>query len=469
MDGSIMPFVAEVQITPPPSATTTGKSAEAARTKSGDTFGSVLASAVNSEQQSPGNELKAQQPAAAENPFNAVNMLGIFAMLPVQPVLTENVKPTPAAAVNAVAPVTVASMPYQAVAPVVANDVFAPLPDVKPTASSQAPATDAAAVRTPQGTLQSSVFADALMQQTLTGQAIQASVASHDAQPQTFPLNMASNAASSIPNAVVTAAVMPTIKPVPQPTVSNHPSAQTPVAITPVITETTDAVPIKDSSPTGQTIIQNPVTTPAAAAGTGDKNSSGFSADTFADTEPLAALQDTAATNTSVSFSGLLHQTVKTDQPVTVAPIEPQAAPPDTHNVLGQIVDQARLINRPNNSEMIIRLKPEHLGELTLKVVVESGGVSASFMTNNAEVRSVIEASLPQLKQELSTQGLKVDNVGVYASLDQFFANDQRGNAWQGTQKTNTKPKNTEGFIEAVEAVSQTTPKTSATGIDYRI
>jgi flagellar hook-length control protein FliK len=402
-------------------------------------------------------------------------MLGIFAMLPVRPMLTENAKTTPAVAVNTVAPVTVASMPYQAVAPAVATNVSAPLPDVKLTAASQAPAADAATVRTTPATpvtAQSIVFADALMQQPHPGQAVQAPGANQEAKPQTFPLDMAAipvNAVSSVPGAVVTAAVMPTIKPVPQPAASKPQSAQTPVAATPVIAETTDALPVKDATPTGQTTIQNPVIAPTAAAGTGDKSNSGFSADIFADTEPVAALQDTTANNTPVSFSGLLHQTVKTDQPLAVAPAEPQAATPDTNNVLGQIVDQARLINRPNNSEMIIRLKPEHLGELTLKVVVESGGVSASFMTNNAEVRSVIEASLPQLKQELSTQGLKVDNVGVYASLDQFFANDQRGNAWQGTPKTNAKPKNTEGFIETVEAVSQATPKTSATGIDYRI
>jgi flagellar hook-length control protein FliK len=75
---------------------------------------------------------------------------------------------------------------------------------------------------------------------------------------------------------------------------------------------------------------------------------------------------------------------------------------------------------------MVIRLKPEHLGELTLKIAVDSGVVSATFHTSNAEVRAAIEASLPQLRQDMANQGLKVDNVGVYASLDHFFANDQR-------------------------------------------
>lgn len=142
--------------------------------------------------------------------------------------------------------------------------------------------------------------------------------------------------------------------------------------------------------------------------------------------------------------------------------------PEDPHNIAGQIVEQARMINRVNNSEMIVKLKPEHLGELTLKVTVENGAVSASFHSNNSEVRTIIEASLTQLKQELSTQGLKVENVGVYAGLNQSFSNEQQQQAAQQQQIKFKNRRQDESFINAIEAAA-VLPTTSDAGVDYRI
>jgi flagellar hook-length control protein FliK len=113
-------------------------------------------------------------------------------------------------------------------------------------------------------------------------------------------------------------------------------------------------------------------------------------------------------------------------------------------------------------------LKPEHLGELTLKVTVENGAVSASFHSNNSEVRTIIEASLTQLKQELSTQGLKVENVGVYAGLNQSFSNEQQQQAAQQQQIKFKNRRQDESFINAIEAAA-VLPATSDAGVDYRI
>lgn len=127
---------------------------------------------------------------------------------------------------------------------------------------------------------------------------------------------------------------------------------------------------------------------------------------------------------------------------------------------------------------MVIKLKPEHLGELTLKVsVTANGSVNASFHTDNAQVRGIIESSMVQLKQELQAQGLKVDNVGVYAGLsDGFLADSQQGQAGYSQQQS-TSVRNQQAdlasFEEAAESVPIATGGTSVTGsddgIDYRI
>ena len=168
-------------------------------------------------------------------------------------------------------------------------------------------------------------------------------------------------------------------------------------------------------------------------------------------------------------FAGILNQQeMKIDQAgkVETKPVTPQPVA-DPHNIASQIVDQARLVAGNKNTEMIIQLKPEHLGELTFKVTVENGVVSASFHSNNSEVRTVIESTLYQLKQEMATQGLKVDTVGVYGGLGEFFSNgQQRENQQQTGMKTPTK-KLEEDFFETLDSIETTTD--SQDGVDYRI
>ncbi len=60
-------------------------------------------------------------------------------------------------------------------------------------------------------------------------------------------------------------------------------------------------------------------------------------------------------------------ETMNAAAPAEAAPVQ-QAQ--DPYNVVRQIVDQARLIRSDANTEMVIRLNPEHLGELTLRVAV---------------------------------------------------------------------------------------------------
>ena len=128
---------------------------------------------------------------------------------------------------------------------------------------------------------------------------------------------------------------------------------------------------------------------------------------------------------------------------------------------------------------MVIRLKPEHLGELTLKVsVAASGTVNAAFHTDNASVRAIIETSMIQLKHELQAQGLKVDNVGVYAGLgDSSLMNQQDANAHyaqhggQGSSRGHDARQALASFEEEQQALAASAQQgvLAQDGVDYRI
>lgn len=176
------------------------------------------------------------------------------------------------------------------------------------------------------------------------------------------------------------------------------------------------------------------------------------------------------AVNHADGFNNVLSQQVlKQEHPVMASePKTVQQPVRDPYHVTAQIVDQARLIEGQKNTEMVIRLKPEHLGELTFKVTVENGVVSASFHSNSTEVRNILEGSLMQLKQDLASQGLKVENVGIYAGLGEFFSNGQRESQRKPEVKVQNK-KIEDDFLEALESNDPPAAAGDAAGVDYRV
>ena len=184
-------------------------------------------------------------------------------------------------------------------------------------------------------------------------------------------------------------------------------------------------------------------------------------------------LQSSSQANPAVTFQAAMQETVEAQPAVPVAPQK-------DYEIAKQIVEQARLMRMPDETQMVIRLKPEHLGELTLKVsVAASGAVNATFHTDNAAVRTIIETSMIQLKHELQAQGLKVDNVGVYAGLgDSSMMNGQQdANAHyaqhdgQGSSQGHDVQQALASFEEEQQALTMDAQQgvLAQDGVDYRI
>lgn len=69
-----------------------------------------------------------------------------------------------------------------------------------------------------------------------------------------------------------------------------------------------------------------------------------------------------------------------------------------------------------NQSEVRMRLSPEHLGDVSLKLSVAGGTISASITAQNADVRETLLANQSQLSKSLSDAGLKLANFSVNVS-----------------------------------------------------
>lgn len=102
--------------------------------------------------------------------------------------------------------------------------------------------------------------------------------------------------------------------------------------------------------------------------------------------------------------------------------------------LLDQVVKKMQLLQRPNMSEMRIQLKPEVLGKMMVKIMVEEGVVTARFLTENHQVRQLLEANMGLLRQSLEANGLKVDRTEVNVAMDndRHFNQQERQQAlWQ--------------------------------------
>lgn len=107
-------------------------------------------------------------------------------------------------------------------------------------------------------------------------------------------------------------------------------------------------------------------------------------------------------------------------------------APPrqDPHEVARQVMDGMKAFtDRQHGSQVIITLRPEHLGEVTVRINVDGDRVTAAFHAASSEVRAILESSLPQLRQEMTQQGWKFDSDGVFGNSQAFLANDQQRQA----------------------------------------
>ncbi len=96
--------------------------------------------------------------------------------------------------------------------------------------------------------------------------------------------------------------------------------------------------------------------------------------------------------------------------------------------ILNQIHDKIKVEVRGSLSEIRVNLKPEQLGDVTLKIATQNGIITAQFVAENQRVKEIIESNFNQLKDVLKEQGIEINNLSV--SVGQDKAN-QQGNEFK--------------------------------------
>ncbi len=109
-------------------------------------------------------------------------------------------------------------------------------------------------------------------------------------------------------------------------------------------------------------------------------------------------------------------------------------------DLINQVVKKADILIGDTHQEMMMKLEPESLGKLNLKIVVEKGLVTAKFIAESQQVKEVLESSFNQLKDALQEKGIAVQGFSVSVGQQGGEFQSQQGfDQWKRTIKLNNK------------------------------
>ena len=98
-----------------------------------------------------------------------------------------------------------------------------------------------------------------------------------------------------------------------------------------------------------------------------------------------------------------------------------------------EITNNLRIMLSSGKDAIIIRLAPEHLGKLEIRLKKNAETFSGEFKVESKEARDLLKANLAQLHQELESQGIKIEEFSFIiqgdqeGSFNQNFAQEGQG------------------------------------------
>lgn len=110
-------------------------------------------------------------------------------------------------------------------------------------------------------------------------------------------------------------------------------------------------------------------------------------------------------------------------------------------DIVNQVVEQIKVVIKPEQTSMEMNLNPESLGKVNLVVAQKDGLLTAQFTVQSEIAKEALESQMQTLKENFTTQGLKVEVVEVLVS-NSPFSQDNMSEGSKEQQKSSSKRKN---------------------------
>jgi len=168
--------------------------------------------------------------------------------------------------------------------------------------------------------------------------------------------------------------------------------------------------------------------------------------------EATLPLQDSSINNSKVGTPFIMNQEALVKE--TGAQIIPGSTPASTPATeqeptvrMGQLLQDLKEVfkthfqqlKNSDTTEIRIKLAPEHLGHLDIKVISENGKISAVVMAGSKLAKEAIELQIGQLRMALVQQGIQVDKIEVSQpnQSNQPFYQDSKNGQQQFAEQRN--------------------------------
>lgn len=122
------------------------------------------------------------------------------------------------------------------------------------------------------------------------------------------------------------------------------------------------------------------------------------------------------------------------------------------------VISKLDIVKQNGLTEAKISLYPEHLGQVDIKITMLNGQLIATFMTEHAGAKDLLEQQMSQLRVALQSQGLQVEKLEVTQnqSLQSHMYQDGRQSS-AGQQQSNRGSKEREGHADDSLVVAELT------------
>ena len=123
---------------------------------------------------------------------------------------------------------------------------------------------------------------------------------------------------------------------------------------------------------------------------------------------------------------------------------------------LDQIVQKAALHLKNGQNEVQINLKPDFLGQIRMQIITDSQQVTVRILAEYPMVKEMIESNAHQLRNELQSYGLEIDEleVSVSQNSDQHVADQNKAGGLKGKKSSASNPGGEDGAIETALTAS---------------
>ncbi len=129
-------------------------------------------------------------------------------------------------------------------------------------------------------------------------------------------------------------------------------------------------------------------------------------------------------------------------------------------DIVKQIVDKMKLTLDDYKQELEIKLKPDLLGKLILKMELKDGIVNAKLLVDNYRTKELIESNIAQLKEQIKEIGVDIKTFEVYVGANHDFEGHQKEKL-NYNLKSNKKMRVKDDLLEGVQAYDDSLTGTS--------